>query len=226
MGVLLVVRHRTVRLMGAFALALVALMLATGGRDSAAAESTVLLIAGSMAVVGASRVLAPGAALSGARRAAGRWWLHPVGRLVGVLLVSGGVALVAVAALRTEWLGGVQLAAVAAIYAAALGAVVLGLTPLIGASAAGGLGLLAVWLGAIPPSTVSVMLGDWWFLQRPIVLLWNSLPLSWRVLQWLTGGVRVDVALFVGWLGVGIALAGWAGTRWQQGGAGAETGSS
>lgn len=208
-GVLLVVRHRAVRLGATLVLAVIGLAVAAGGP----AAGSVFIVGGSLAAVAASRPLAPGPALAAAHRAAGPWWLAPVGRLTAVLLVIAPfllMALVLVAAPRAGWPAALTLGLVAIVYAAGLGALTLGLAPLMGASGAATAGLLAAWFGGLGPSAVAAALRGWPVLARPLVVLWNLLPLEWRALRWLEQGRIGDGLLLLGWIAGGLLLAAWA----------------
>jgi hypothetical protein len=107
-------------------------------------------------------------------------------------------------------------ASVAFVYAAGVASLTMAATPLIGASAAGTLGLLAAWFGGLRPSVMVDLLGGWPYLMRPVVTMWNVLPLEWRAMRWTAtaGHASVgDAALLVVWVPAGIALAAWATQR-------------
>lgn len=201
LAVLLAVRHRTVGLAGLLA---VVTVLAAHGQ-----AGTTLVVAGSLAAVAASRILARGPALTAARWSAAPAWFAPVGRLVGIwVLVLPVIVAVSVAFPASDGgPSGLRLGMVAGVYTAAVAAVTAGLTPFAGATAAGAAGLLAVWLGAIPPAGMAAMLRDLPFLQRPTVLLWNVLPLDWRAARWLRAETAGDAALLVAWIVGGVLLA-------------------
>jgi hypothetical protein len=139
--------------------------------------------------------------------------LAPAGRLLGVLalvlpsMVAAGLALL---------LGGGdldrsgRLGLAAAAYVAALGALTLPLSATLGGPAAAGMAFAIAWLGGIPPSGVAAALAQWPLVQRPLVWLWNALPLEWRVERWLAGGPNDDLAVLVLWIGAGLAGAAWA----------------
>lgn len=213
-GVLLVLRHRTLLLAGLLVLILlVSHMIAQS--DGAATGSAVwvtLVVAGSLVAVAASRLLAPGANLAAAYRVAAAWWLVPAGRLVGGLAVTlpgvFAVALVVGATSVTAWQL-VQLGLLTAGYAASAGALIMAVTPVVGASAAAALGFAVAWFGTVPPSGVSILLERWPLLQGPLVLLWNTLPLSWRAIRWLDRGGLVDPLVIVAWLPLAVATAAW-----------------
>jgi hypothetical protein len=97
---------------------------------------------------------------------------------------------------------GPPVALAAAVFAAALGALVLALSPVVGASAAATLGFLAAFLGGVPPSTVADMLAPWSVFQKAAVVLWNVLPLPWRVTRWLGGSPGHGVVLLA-WIVLG-----------------------
>jgi hypothetical protein len=209
LGVLLAVRHRTVRLAGFLALVVVPLSAMTGGSASSR-QQLVLIIGGSLAAVAASRLLAPGAAVTAARRAASAWWIAPVGRLAGVWLLIVPIIGLTAAILADGPVQAARVVVAASLFSAAVGAVTLALAPLLGASGSGALGLLAVWFGTIPPSGMLQMLSGWPYVQRPVVLLWNVLPLDWRALRWMRVGGVEDPFVFVTSIAAGLALAAWA----------------
>jgi hypothetical protein len=210
LGALLVLRHRAVRLTAMLSLLILVLALAQGG---AASPHTLFAVGGCLAAVAGSRLLAPGAALISARRAAGPWWLAPAGRLAGVLLLLAPVLVVGAAALSTAGRGETPFAALglaALLHAAALGALTLALAPTFGASAAGMLGLMGALFGALRPSEVLELLAGWPFVQRVAVTAWNILPLSWRAARWLRDATLPDVVVLGAWVVAGAALAAWA----------------
>ncbi len=88
LAILLVVRHRAPRLAVVLVLSLV-LLVAQRNRHGAASQVSmghiVVLIGATLATIGGSRVFAPGGPLCAARRVGARWWLPPLGRLVGLL---------------------------------------------------------------------------------------------------------------------------------------------
>jgi hypothetical protein len=209
LGLQLVTRHRAPRLTAIVGLALVAgaAVLPSGQTSS----RSVLLVGSTLAVVGASRLLAGGPALASARMVAARWWVVPVGRLVGALCAVVPFAL-GVAALMVGPQGGAGLGRIAWVtcgYAVSLIACTMALAPILGASAAATFAFFAVWLGVVPPSAVSEALGSWPLLQRAAVWIWNVLPLPWRALRWLAGGPAADPLLAIAWTVIGVALAGW-----------------
>ncbi len=215
---LLVARHRAGRLVALLAVTVLGIAILDRGSGAAGSHHVLFLVGGSLAAVAGSRLLAPGAALLGARRVAGPWWVTPAGRLAGAMVLALPIlALGAGGILGSP--GGplpiLRLGAAAALQAAALGALVAGLAPLTGATAAGTLGLGAAWLGSVPPSGVAELLGGWEYAQRPAVLLWNGLPLAWRAARWYEGAFSGDLLVLAGWVVVGVALAAWAvGRSW------------
>ncbi len=220
-GVLLVIRHRTVRLAALLAFVAIGMgVLGSGDPDQTNHHQIVFVVAGSLAAVAGSRVLSPGAALAAARRAAGPWWLAPSGRLTGAALAVSpviAIAAISLAAPVTGAAAAAKLSAIAGCYAVALGALTLALAPLTGATAAGTLGLLAAWLGAIPPSGIQALLAEWPYVQRPAMILWNALPLDWRATRWFRVGGLEDPAIFAIWIVVGIVVAAWAAARVYRG---------
>lgn len=218
LGVLLAVRHRTVRLVLLLALVAITLAALSEARGSGDMERTVLVAGAMVAAVAASRPYAPGAALFSARCAAGRWWLAPVGRLTGVWLVALAVILLGTV-LLSDGPGAsaaLRLAFAAALYAAALGAATLGVTPFVGATGAGSIGIMAAWFGPFPPSAVALLFDDLPYVQRPLVLLWNVLPLDWRASRWLRAGTGEDVLLLLAWVVGGILLAAWGAAQYYR----------
>jgi hypothetical protein len=207
---LLVVRHRAVRLAGILAVLVMILAVVQG---VGASPHTLFVVGGCLAAVAGSRLLAPGAAVAAARRAAGPWWLAPAGRLAGVVLLLAPVLVVGAAALAASGGEGapfVALGVVALLQAAALGALTLALAPALGASAAGMIGLLAALLGGLRPSEMLALFAGWPYAQRVVVTAWNLLPLSWRAARWLRDGVGLDLLVLVGWITLGVTLAAWA----------------
>src|SRR5574341_1299701 len=209
LGLHLVTRHRALRLAAVLGLALVAG--AAVSRSGHTSPRSVLLVGSTVAVVGASRLLARGPALAAARMVAARWWVVPVGRLVGALCAVVPSVL-GVAALMVGPHGETGLWRIAWVtggYAVALIACTMALAPNLGASPAATLACFAVWLGGVPPSAVSGVLGPWPLVQRCAIWLWNLLPLPWRALRWLAGGPATAPLLLMAWAAIGITLAGW-----------------
>jgi hypothetical protein len=99
------------------------------------------------------------------------------------------------------------------VYGTAITAAALAASPVLGASASGTLALLAVWFGGIPPSAMHDLFDGWIYLQRPIVLLWNTLPLGWRASRWFHQGEFGDALLLGAWIVFGVALGAWGGMR-------------
>jgi hypothetical protein len=209
-GMLIVVRHRAVRL--ASMLVLLVMVLA-GVQAVGASPHSLFVVGGCLAAVAGSRLLAPGAAVAAARRTAGPWWLAPAGRLVGVVLLLAPVLAVGAAALAASGGEGAPFVALwlaALLQAAALGALTLALAPALGASAAGMVGLLAALLGGLRPSEVLGLFAGWPYAQRVAVTAWNLLPLGWRAARWLRDGVGLDLLVLAGWIVLGVTLAAWA----------------
>lgn len=214
LGALLVIRHRTPRLAAFLVLAVVTSSFLTRGATSGPAHSQWLVFfgAGSLAAVSASRLLAPGAALTAAYRVAASWWLVPAARLVGALFVTlpfvVGAALLLGQPVDAEFSTS-KLVVVTGLYAATLAAQVMALTPALGASAAAAIGFMAAWFGMLPPSAVSHVVERWPIVQRALVLSWNSLPLGWRAMRWLETATYRDGVVLFGWMLLGIAAAAW-----------------
>ena len=209
LAVQLITRHRTVRLVALLAMVVVAATWMSPLDTAREASRTIFLVSGAVASVAASRVLSPGAALASVGRAAGVWWLAPVGRLLGVGLVATATASVAVVTLAGTHDHSTMLLFVSSAQAIGLAGIVMVLAPAWGSSAAGAVGLLFVILGPLPPSTVEAMLGDGSLLERAGVALWNVLPLAWRGLRVLEDGMIVDLAVFALWMFVSIVSASW-----------------
>lgn len=210
-GVLLVVRHRPLRLACVLAFLMVALPPTQNlGRTPRSYQaSTVFFIAGTLAAVAGSRLLAPGAALAASRQVASRCWVTSYGRLAGALLVVLPVVTVAVFSLNIPEYGHVRLSSVASVYAAAVASGVMLMAPAIGASAAAMVGFVAVWVGSISPQSIHESLNSWPLLQGAISVLWKSLPFEWRAVRLLETCSWMDALFLVGWTAVGVALAGW-----------------
>lgn len=212
LGALLVLRHRTVRIVGLFALTMVwSVSLRSHTTMSPHDNSSVALLAvGALATVAGSRLLAPGAALGASRRVAAEWWLVPVGRLMGAVMVLMPAVFIAVLAVAQTGVGSAALCLGATVYVATLVSVTQALAPIVGASVAAGLGFLGVGLGALTPSTVGRILDAWPMVQRPIVLILHFYPAQWRVDRILSGIAWPDLFIMTSWLTVGIIGAAWA----------------
>jgi hypothetical protein len=204
----LALRHRAVRL--AAGLAAVALVLSG---DAGAAGALLVLAAGAVGVVAASRPLAPGPAWHAARRAAALPLTVATGRAIGLGLLIFAVAAAALPILAGGAAGGAAWWALglAVLGGLALSALVLPLAPVLGASAAGAVGLILLLAGQLPPTTVWGLSARWPAVRAPLVLAWNVLPLPWRVEQ----GAAGDIALLALWIPLGVAAAAWrlAGAR-------------
>lgn len=212
-GVQLVVRHRAPRFV-ALLLVLVVLLVRHGGTSPEHVRRTLLLVAGTLAVAGASRAFTPGAALAAARRVAGPIWLAPCGRLAGVLLVVFAGTAAAAAVLYAEEVGAGSVALVVSLlFAAAVGALTAALTPIVGASSAAALGFLPAWFGSVSPDAVARLLRTWPHAVRPVVVLWHILPLPWRALEFLGDPHPAPLLLLAGWLAVGLVGVAWAVER-------------
>lgn len=214
LAVHLVIRHRTPRLA---ALLLLVVVLSTVLRSHATEGVahglwSLLLVCGTLAAVSGSRLMAPGAALSAAYRAAAPWWLVPAGRLAGAMLVVLPVVGVTTIAMGPSQGRGTEVPVllVSCVYTGAVASTVAAATPVAGSSAAAALGLLLAWLGGLRPVDIYFALEPVPFVQRPIVFLWNVLPLNWRAVRWMEDGVLADGLLLGGWLLAGVCVAGWA----------------
>ena len=208
LGLQLVTRHRAPRLAAGLGLALAAT--AAVSRSGPPGAGLVLLIGSTVAVVGGSRLLAGGAAWGAARMVAARWWVVPMGRLVGALTAVAPFALGVAAAMAGSHgeTGLWRMAWVTCVYSAVLVACTMALSPSLGASAAATLGCAVVWLGGVPPSALSALLAPWPLARQGAMWVWHVLPLPWRALRWLAGGPTADPLLLTVWLVAGVALAG------------------
>lgn len=209
LAIQLVTRHRAPRLAALLALVVVVML---ARETTAAAAPTLLLVAGSLAVAGASRLLAPGPALGAARRAPAPWWMVPCGRLVGLFLLVGAGVVVAGAILYSgEPARGMRALVVSTGFGTAVGAVTLALAPRVGASAAATLTFLPVWFGGLPPARVAELLGAWPRTARATLLLWHVLPLPWHAAALLThgpaAGHAVHLLVLSAWALAALALA-------------------
>jgi len=102
------------------------------------------------------------------------------------------------------------------LYGTALAAVTAALTPLIGSSAAASVGLTSAWLGVVPPTALAALLGTWPPVARPLVWLWNVLPLPWRAIRWLNQGTAQDPAMLAAWTVLGVLVVGWSVQRFYR----------
>ena len=218
LGFQLVSRHRAPRLAAVMGASLVALLL-TGDATGPTLQDgrrALLLIAGTLASVAASRLLARGGPLAAFRQTAAPWPLAPAGRLAGGMLLVAPLVLASGIALVGRQGGAFQAfrsTAVAILSAAAVAAAVMALTPFLGASASAALGLVAALAGGALPSQVGPLLQARPLARAPLVMCWNVLPLSWRAARWLAEGGVGDLAWLTAWLLFGLAAAEWAATR-------------
>jgi len=209
-GVQLVTRHRAPRLAALLGLSIAALAAASGPSPERVAR-VVLLMAGTLAVVAASRLLSPGPALAAARMVVAPWWLVPTGRLAGVLCVAGPITLgvdLALASASPQATPILGPTAVALAFAASVASCTMAVAPWWGASAAASVGFLGVWFGGVPPTAVAALFAGWVPLQRVAIWLWNVLPLPWRAARWLASGGWGDPLLLGAWTLFGLCLAG------------------
>jgi hypothetical protein len=213
---LLITRHRAPRLALLLVASLVVLLkLENDPQSLSVREHSLVLMAGILSSIAASRVTARGAVLASVRRTASSRWLVPVGRLCGVLLfallpvtLASGI-LVDGSDRETAF----PLLALLPLYLSAISGVVMAVTPVAGASAAAGLGLLACLAGGFPPSQLRVLLEKAAFFQAPAVHAWNVLPLSWRVTHALVSGGVGDALVLASWAALGLGLTAWVGTQ-------------
>lgn len=185
LGFLLVSRHRAPR---AIAVLGIVLALAVGAAPRPAPESHVawLSIAGVVAAVLCSRLLARGATLESVRQAVVDPKLAVTGRFLGGMLLV--VPLVVGVGLVIGKGGGPGDFAEAVRYAVAIGAVTACVTAVAGASGAAIGGLTVVLVGAALAS------GRYPGVDPRIELLWNALPIS------MTSTWGDSVVPFVVWL--------------------------
>jgi len=179
-----------------------------------ARQRTAIIGAALLAAVSGACVLARGAPLWSARRAAGPWLAPGIGRLAAVALIAGLAALAEAAVL----FGGspARAAAVAAsalLGAGALGAATMPLGAVLGSSGAAGVGAVAALGGSIPPSAIATLLAPWPLVRTPVVLVWNVLPLPWRAQAMLTGNAASHGVWLCLWWAAGVLLAGWVAHR-------------
>ncbi len=219
-AVQLVTRHRAPRLAALLGLGVAALAAASEPSPDRVAR-VVLLVAGMLAAVSASRLLSPGPALAAARMVVAPWWLVPIGRLTGALCVLGPVTVgltVVLAAASPQGARVLAPAAVALVYAVCVGACTMAIAPFWGASAAASVGFLGVWFGVAPPSAMASLFAGWLPLQRVVIWLWNVLPLPWRAIRWLDSAGLGDPLVLTAWtlIGLGVASLPLAGPRRPQ----------
>ena len=213
LGSLLVIRNRTAHLACGLMFAVLVLLSVQGPERLPVAHRpiAVLTIAGTLAAVAGSRLLAPGAALAAARQVAASWWVVPVGRFTGALLVVLPCALLPVLVLDPLGASPVAFGASMAVYAASTTAFTCFLAPLIGSSASLTTGLAMVLFGAIPTQ-------HWPFLGGFLRLPRDVLPLQWRACEMLTGAGVTNLTVFVAWILIAVVASGWSTTAvWDVG---------
>jgi len=213
----LITRHRAPRLALVLVATLVALLKVE--RDPltlAARQHGLVLIAGILSSIAASRLTSRGAALGSIRRVSSAWWVPTMGRLCGALcfvllpvVLAAGI-LLPVSSLFSEL---PPLLAITLPYLAVMSSLVMALTPMVGASAGATVGLLVNVGGAFPPSHLSALLERWPHLEVGVVSVWKSLPLSWHVSHWLVLGGTADPLVLAVWVAFGIAGTAWITTR-------------
>ncbi|GBD31343.1 hypothetical protein HRbin33_00295 [bacterium HR33] len=221
LAVQLVSRHRAVRLAATLLLLMtvaIASSAPAGGRVGGA-QGVILLMAGMVAAVAGSRLLAPGGALTALRMAAARWWIAPAGRILGAGIVVYPLVLVPIVVLIAPRASApviLMAIATAALYTACVIACVAALTPATGASAAAALGFFAAWIGQTPPSGIQSLTASVPALQGPLVLLWNVLPFPWRANRWFVQGTPEDAAVLFFWTALGFVGAAWSAERFYR----------
>lgn len=214
---LLITRHRAPRLALVLVASLVALLKRENDPQSLSVrEHGLVLMAGILSSVAASRVTSRGAVLASVRRTASHLWLVPVGRLFAVVLfallpvtLASGILVAGAAGFVTA----LPLLALLPLYASAISGVVMAVTPVVGASAAAGLGLLACLTGGFPPSQLRDLLEEAAFVQGPVVHAWNVLPLAWRVTHGLVSGGVGDALVLLSWAALGLGVTAWVGAQ-------------
>ena len=209
MGALLVLRHRTSRIAGLFALLVVGGFLIVGRNDTTHPQFArgMLVVVGMLASVVGSRLLAPGAALSSARRVAAARWLVPLGRLTGCLAVLfPGIAAATLVGNGSGW--SIQLGVVSSAYAATVIALMLIATPIVGATLAASLSIAATIVGSISPEIIATTLNTWPRVQAAVVQIWQILPTPWLASQIVVEGRLLEVCVLGFWLVMGAYCAG------------------
>jgi hypothetical protein len=221
LAVQLVSRHRAVRLAATLLILMTVAIASSGpaGGTMGGVQGAILLMAGMVAAVAASRLLAPGGALTALRMAAAPWWMAPVGRMIGAGVVVYPLVLVPVVVLVAPHSTAPILSMVVAtvsVYTACMIACVGALTPATGASLAAALGFSAAWVGLTPPSGIQALTASVPGLQGPLVLLWNLLPLPWRANRWFVQGTVEDAAVLLFWTAFGLMGAAWSAERFYR----------
>lgn len=209
LAIQLITRHRAPRLVLLLVASLVFVFLSGGpeAADVAGRQRSLLLISGSLGAVAGSRLLARGGPLGSARFVATSSIVPALGRLAGSLLLTGPVLF---AVSLTLLPGGALLAqtmTAALLLGAVSSAVTMALAPAVGASSAATLGFVAALFGSTPPSAVAVLLESLPPARTLAVILWNTLPLSWRPARWLAGGPALDPWFLAAWLLAAVWLA-------------------
>lgn len=201
-----VVRQRAWRL----AVLLALLGVAAAGARGALTNGLVLMAAGMLGAVAGPPLLARGPMLSLQRRCAAAWWITPLGRALGAVAAVAPAIACALAVLLLGRTGAdvVVAGASALVFACACIACGMALGTAVGESAAGAIGFMAVWIGSLPPSAMHELLGGVPYLQRPVVILWNTLPLAWRARAVLAGSLPSHL-LLLAWTALAVVLAAW-----------------
>jgi len=216
LGAQLVSRHRAPRLAAILVLVLLAAATSQNPAPGPARAPLAVVAAGVLAVVSASRLFAPGGALAAHRAAAAPWWITPVGRLTGALLLVhplalAGAALLVLPGASLEYL--VRVSAGLVLYGTAVAVGTAALTPILGSSPAAVVGLLTAWLGVVPPSGLVALVGEWPAVARPLGWAWNILPLPWRVIRWVGRQGPEDPSVLLAWIAVGLTALAWSAER-------------
>jgi hypothetical protein len=217
----LVSRHRAVKLAATLVLLMtvaIASSAPAGGRVGGR-QAVILLMAGMLAAVAGSRPLAPGGALAALRMAAARWWIAPVGRILGAGVVIYPLVLVPIVVLVAPQASApvmLKVIVTVTLYIVCVIACVAALTPVIGASAAAGAGFFSAWVGQTPPSGMQALTAGVPALQGPLVLLWNVLPLPWRANRWFVQGTSEDAAVLFLWAALSLVAAAWTAERFYR----------
>lgn len=209
-GTLLVMRDRSVMLAGILALmvAILSLLQGFGHFEITTPPNTVFLITGMLAAVSGARLLAPGSALAASRRVAAVWWLVPLGRQAGAMVVVVPVAMATALALGLASEGWHWACVTVPVYSAAVASLGLLFSPIIGTSAASAMGVATVWCGMLSPGSVGQILERWPFLRISSVFAWHVLPLPWRAHAAVEMHSVSNLLLLLGWAASGVVAAG------------------
>lgn len=221
LGVQLVSRHRAVKLAATLLLLMTVAIAssAPAGNRIGGRHALILLMAGMLGAVAGSRLLAPGGALTALRMTAARWWMAPVGRGIGAGVVVYLLVLVPIVVLIAPQASApVVLKVVAAVmlYTGCMITCVAALTPVTGASSAAALGFFSAWIGQVTPSEIRTLTAVAPALQGPLVLLWNVLPLPWRLNLWFIQSRAEDLGVVLFWSTLALLAQAWSADRFYR----------